>query len=375
MIKRLLVLNGLAAVFAVINHAVVWELTAMFWWTDRYLPAGSASDQLNSLRFFTVGLIDQLVFFAPFAFLFISGYFIAIATGRTQKTIPWRLVFQRVKFLLIPYLLWSVVLILWSSTLYVLDISGGKSFTPWEIARMLLTGGASPPYYYVILIIQLYLLSPFLVPLARDRWKSLLAVTALLQGITLLAFYGAIFEVPLGALEPVSVVLRYWHLIGYLFWFALGMVIGFHLPEFRQSLYRNRWFYFTGMVVFLVVGFLEWSAIRHLSGREWSSPQVTFFNRLFVLFLLLSFVAFENFSIPFSSLFSNLGPKSYGIYLVHAIPMEVTARLVYHVVPMILAYQIIFLPVLIVASIGGTVLLMALVYRSFLSPYHKYIFG
>ncbi len=126
MIKRLLILNGLAAVFAVINHAVVWELTAMFWWTDRYLPAGSAATQLQSLRFFTAGLVDQLVFFAVFAFLFISGFFIAIATGRTQKTIPWRLVFQRVKFLIIPYILWSVILILLSVALQVLNIAGGK---------------------------------------------------------------------------------------------------------------------------------------------------------------------------------------------------------------------------------------------------------
>jgi peptidoglycan/LPS O-acetylase OafA/YrhL len=375
-IKRLLVLNGLAAVCAVINHAVVWELTAMFWWADRYLPGGSAATQLHSLRFFTAGLVDQLVFFAVFAFLFISGFFIPIATGRTQKTIPWRLVFQRVKFLIIPYILWSVILILMSVALQVLNIAGGKSYTPWEIIKILLTGGASPPYYYVILIVQLYLISPFLVPLARERWKLLLVVTGLLQAITLVAFYGAIFEVSLGALEPVSIVLRYWHLIGYTFWFALGMVIGFHLQDFRSSLYSKRWYFLAGTVVCFVVGFLEWGAIRQLSGREWSSPQVTFFNRLFVLFLLLSFVAFENYSIPFSSLFSGLGPKSYGIYLVHAIPMEMTARLVYHVAPKILAYQIIFMPLLITASIGLTVALMALVdLLPSIRPYHKYIFG
>jgi peptidoglycan/LPS O-acetylase OafA/YrhL len=375
MIKRLLVLNGLAAVFAVINHAVVWELTAMFWWTDRYQPTATTASQLQSLRFFTVGLIDQLVFFAPFAFLFISGFFIAIATGQVQKTIPWRPVLQRVKFLIIPYLLWSMILMLLSVALQMFNIAGGRTYTLWEVVKILLTGGASPPYYYVILIVQLYLLSPFLVPLARDRWKPLLVITGLLQIITLAAYYGAIFEVSLGAWEPVSIVLRYWHLIGYTFWFALGMVIGFHLHNFRPSLYKRRWLLFTSMVFFFVVGFLEWGAIRQLSGREWSSPQVTFLNRLFVLFLLLSFVAFDDYHIPFSSLFSKLGPKSYGIYLVHAIPMEVTARLVYHIAPKMLAYQIIFLPLLIISSIGVTVLLMAFVDWSFLRSYHKYIFG
>lgn len=340
----------------------------MFWWSDRYLPTGMVVDQYESWRFFTVGLINQFVFFAVFAFLFISGFFIPIATDRTQKTISWRLVLQRIKFLLIPYLLWTVVLL-------VLNLVQGKSYTPWEIVRIFLMGGVSPPYYYVILIAQLYLLSPFIVPLARNRWKPLLAVTGLLQIITLVAYYAAIFNISWGALEPVSIVLRYWHLIGYAFWFALGMVIGFHLQEIRSSLYNRRWFFLAAMLVSFVVGFLEWSAIRQLSGREWTSPQVTLFNRLFVLFLLLCFIAFDNFPIPFSSLFSKLGPKSYGIYLVHAIPMEMTARLVYHIAPALLAYQIIFIPLLLVASIGVTIVLMSLVDRSFFRPYHKYIFG
>jgi peptidoglycan/LPS O-acetylase OafA/YrhL len=369
MIRRLLILNGLAAVCAVINHAVVWELTAMFWWTDRYLPAGSPSyDPFESWRFFTVGLIDQLVFFAVFAFLFISGFFIAVATGRHQKNVPWRMILQRIKFLIIPYLLWSVVVL-------ALNVAQGRSYTAVELARILILGGASPPYYYVTLLVQLYILSPLLVPLARERWKLLLVVTGLLQLCALAAHYAGLFKIDTGGLEPVLNILRDWHLIGYAFWFVLGMVIGFHLQDFRPSLVRWRWFLLSGMVLTFVAGFLEWGAIRQLSGREWSSPQVLFFNRLFVLFLLLSFVAFEKFPIPFSSFFSKLGPKSYGIYLVHVIPLELTARLLYHLAPGVLAYQVLFLPILILAGVGVPLILMELVNRSFMRPYYKYIFG
>jgi peptidoglycan/LPS O-acetylase OafA/YrhL len=368
MIKRLLILNGLAAVCAVINHAVVWELTAMFWWTDRYLPAGTSVNQYESWRFFTVGLIDQLVFFGIFAFLFVSGFFIAVATGRAQKTLPWRVVLQRVKFLIIPYLIWTGVIL-------ALNLAQGQSYTLAELVKIILLGGASPPYYYVILLVQLYILSPLLVPLARGRWVLLLVVTGLLQLMTLAAYYAGTFKIELGMLEPVVKVLQNWHLIGYAFWFVLGMVIGFHLQEIRPSLVRRRWLYFGGMVFTFVLGFLEWSLIRQLSGREWSSPQVLFFNRLFVLFLLLSFVAFESFPIPFSSFFSKLGPKSYGIYLVHVIPLELTARLIYHIAPVLLAYQIVFLPLLVLAGVSIPVLMMEVVNRSFFRRYYKYIFG
>ena len=370
MIKRLLWLNGLAAVCAVINHAVVWELTAMFWWTDRFMPAGAFNmqAQFESWRFFSVRLIDQLVFFAVFAFLFISGYFISIAAGRQQKTIPWMLVLQRVKFLLIPYLLWTAVIL-------ALNMVQGRSYTLGELVKTVLLGGASPPYYYVILAVQLYILSPLLVPLAREHWKALLAVTGLLQLISLAAYYIGLFHVDQGVFEPLLNLLRDWHLVGYAFWFVLGTVVGFHLRNFRDTLARQRWFLLIGTLLTFLVGFLEWGLIRQLSGREWISPQVIFFNRIFVLFLLLMYVAFDQAPIPLSSLFGKLGPKSYGIYLVHVIPLELTARLMYHFTPALLAYQAIYMPLLVLAGVGVPVIMMEVINRSFIRRYYKYIFG
>lgn len=369
MIKRLLILNGLAAVGAVVNHAVVWELTAIFYWADRYLPPGNlTSAQLESWRLLSVSLIDQLVIFAVFAFLFISGYFIAVATGREQRSISWKLVLHRIKFLIVPYLIWSGVIL-------IFNLLQGRTYTLLELIKIILLGGATPPYYYVILLVQLYILSPLLVPLARVHWRMLLAVTGLLQGLTLAAYYAGIFKMDLGSLEPVMVGLRDWHLIGYAFWFVLGMVIGFHLQSFRPILVRWKWYLLSGMVLFFLVGFIEWNLIRQLSGRDWISPQTILFNRVYILFLLLSFVAFENFPIPFSALFSKLGPKSYGIYLVHVIPLELAARSLYHIAPALLAYQFIFIPLLTLAGVTVPVVLMEIMNRSFIRKYYKYVFG
>jgi len=368
-IKRLLALNGLAAVFAVINHAVVWELTVMFWWTDRYLPAGTVDYvPQESWRFFTVGLIDQVVFIAVFIFLFISGFFNAVAAGREQRSVPWKLVFHRVKYLLVPYLIWTLAVL-------AINLVQGRTQTPWELVKTILLGGASPQYYYVILLVQLYLLSPLLVPFARERWKMLLAITGLLQLLSLAAHYAAILNFDLGRLEMAATILRDWHLLGYAFWFFLGTVIGFHLQEICLRLYRWRWLLVAGMLVTFVIGFLEWGAVRDLSGREWISPQVIFFNRVFVLFALLSFVALDNLRMPFSNTLSKLGQKSYGIYLIHVVPLEITARLVYHIAPQLLAYQFIMMPLLVLAGISIPVVMMEVANRSRFRRYYKYVFG
>jgi peptidoglycan/LPS O-acetylase OafA/YrhL len=370
MIRRLLIFNGLAIVCAVTNHALVWELTAMSWWADRYLPPDILLNHapLESWRFFMVKLIQQIVFFAVFVFLFISGYFEAIAAGRQQKTVPWKLVLRRVKFLIIPYLVWTAVIL-------VLNVLQGQSYTAWEIVKIILLGGASPPYYYVILLIQLYLLSPLLVPFARNRWRVLLLITGILQLFVLAAHYAAILGIEPAGLEPLANILRAWQLIGYAFWFFLGTTIGFHLREFSARIARWRWFILFGMIVAFIIGFIEWNMLMQLSSREWISPQVLFFNRVFVLLVLLAFIAFDNWVLPFPRLFNRLGPKSYGIYLIHVIVLEATARLVYHVAPGLLAFQFLFLPVLVVVGVGVPVFMMEVFDHAALRKYYKYIFG
>lgn len=369
MVRRLLFLNGFAVVCAVINHAIVWDLTAMFWWADRFLPPGTVDyAPLKSWRFFSTTLIDQLVFFAVFVFLFISGYFIAVAAGRQQRSIPWVLVLQRIKFLIVPYLLWTVVIL-------ALNILQGQTYTAWDLVKVFLLGGVSPPYYYVIVLVQLYILSPLLVPLARERWKALLLVTGLLQLLALGAYYAALFDYDLGALEPAAKILRDWQMLSYAFWFFLGTVIGFNLQSFSARLIRWRWFLFIGLLASFALGFSEYTLVRLLANREWISPQVTFFNRSFVFFILMTFLAFENMPMLFFSSLSKLGARSYGIYLIQVIPMELTAKLVYHVAPQLMAYQFLWLTLLVVMGIGVPVIMMEIINRSAFRRYYKYLFG
>ena len=68
---------------------------------------------------------------------------------------------------------------------------------------MYLTGSVSPAYYYVPLLIQLYLLAPFLIPIARKKPVTLLVVTGLIQLAVMLSYYPLL----LGAQNPQLIAL------------------------------------------------------------------------------------------------------------------------------------------------------------------------
>ena len=370
MVKRLLLLNGLAVLCAVVHHAVGWDVTAMFFWTDRYLPVTVPNlDQMWGLRYIFLRFIDQFTLPGLPAFLIVSGYFIAVATGSRLSGLSWKMVFQRVKTLVIPYLIWSFVLI-------AFNLVQGVRYSGVDIAYTLLTGSIAPPYYYVPLLIQLYLLAPFMVHLARNHWKLLLGFAAFIQLPVTYAHYALVLKLDQGAWEPVLAVLRDWHLLGYAVWFVLGMVIGFHLEAFKGFLQRARPVLLAGLVLTFIASLAEWVLLERASAEIWLSSQIAILAKLFVLFVLLAFFAFNRLSYPTPAQLAQLGAKSFGIYLIHSLFLELTARGVYHVAPWLLAYQLPFLALLVAAGVAFPLALMWGVNRvSVLRPYYGYLFG
>ncbi len=218
MIRRLLLLNGLAAIGAVLYHASGWGFTAMFWWTDQYLPVTVPDfSQMGGIAYFGLRLVEQLIIFSIPAFLFVSGFFIAFATGRDQKTMSWKLVGVRIKNLAIPYLVWTTAIILFSSI-------QGQPYTAIDIMREIAFGKAAPPYYFVPLIIQLYLLSPFLVRMARNQAGSLLVAAAIIQLTVQTLKYLALLDPAYLSSDVLRTLTASWFFPGHIFWFVLGIV-------------------------------------------------------------------------------------------------------------------------------------------------------
>ncbi len=367
--KRLLLINGIATLGAVLHHAITWALTAMIWWADRYRPVTVPSlDQLGSPNYWLLRVIDQVSIFGVLAFLFISGFFVAFGTASTKGSIGWVTVAARIKHLAVPYLFWSFLIIL-------ARLLEGKRYKVADLFWLLLTGGISPPFYYVPLVATLYLLSPVLVPWARDKWKLALAVTAGLQVLTLGLRYAFMLKIELPGWNSFLPFVRNSNLLDLSFWFVWGVVTGFHLLEVKSFLVRKKGWLLAGLAVTFAMGLIEGEVLRQLTGRHWVSAQVIFSSRSFCFFLL-SLLLFQDFTCPFERFLREIGSRSYGIYLAHMPVLEYSARSVYHLSPFILSFPVVlFLPALVSLGLCIPLLLMAAINQSLGHRSYRYLFG
>lgn len=115
-------------------------------------------------------LIRQLVSVAVFMFVFLAGHFVNV--DRVEDW-PGSFIRRRIWRLGCPYLFWSVLITAIFSPSYFLSPA-------WFIWRSLLLGYGVTIGYYVIALVQLVLLTPFLVRCMRRNVMATLAVTGML---------------------------------------------------------------------------------------------------------------------------------------------------------------------------------------------------
>jgi surface polysaccharide O-acyltransferase-like enzyme len=370
MTKKLLYLNGVAAFIVVVNHAIAWGYNALFFWTDQYLPVSVPNfSQMNSLNYYALRLIEQLITFGIPTFLLVSGFFAAFATRKGKNSPGWKFLGSRIRLLVIPYLVWSVVMMG-----YFIFLEG-RQYSAVEILRNLLVGQTTDAYYFIPLLVQMYLLTPLIVRLARDHWKWLLAGAALLQILVELLRYPIILGIQVPAQPIVALLTRGWFFPGTFFWFAGGMVLGFHTEMVRSFLHRYRWVFLAAACILLVAGMVEWELLLRYSGQGWIAPKVTLIDVFYSLSFLGTFIGFDFVRLPLAKQAKELAGKSFGVYLSHTLVLIGVSRLVYHFLPALLPIQIIFQPLLYVTGLGIPLILMELTQRTPLKRAYAYVFG
>jgi probable poly-beta-1,6-N-acetyl-D-glucosamine export protein len=367
--SRLLYLNGLAALGAVMNHASGWGFTAMFWWTNRYRSVDVPNfDELGSAAYYTLRGVEQAIVYSIPAFLFVSGFFVAFASGRDRSGPSPRVLWSRIKGLLVPYLIWSTVLL-------VIEAGQTGVYDPLRYLERLATGRIVEPYYYIPLLVQLLLMSPLIVWGVRFHWKATLTIAILIRAAVTLARY----PVSLGWEFPATTWI-YLHTPGWFFprgmpWFVLGVFGGIHLDTFKGWLRRLR-----PALPWLALGlgavaFVEWEAIFRLSGRAWIPPRITMMDALYAGAAVLAYLAYDTLHLPLARHISELGARSFGVYLLHAPVQEFVSRTTYHVAPGLLAHQLPFQLLLIASGLAVPIAAMKLVNRTPAKKYYTYLFG
>ncbi|MHB8134442.1 MAG: acyltransferase family protein [Anaerolineaceae bacterium] len=368
MIKKLLALNGIAIIGAVLYHAAGWGFISMFWWTDRFLPVTVPNFSLKgSFSYFGLRFIEQIIIIAIPAFLFVSGYFIVFASGK-ESAPKWKWIFTRIKYLVIPYLIWSTILI-------CMNVFFGESYQPGQIVNMILTGKAIEAFYFIPLIIQLYLLSPILTRAVKAKPFLMLSISFILMILVHLGQYASMLGISYIGKSFLSLFTHAWLFPGNLFWFVFGIYIGFFYASIQEKLVRFRLLFLTISLVLIPVGIWEWEKLLALSGRDWYPSRESIVDNLFSIFFLLTFITYSLGPIIKLKWLNYLGSKSFGIYLSHTLFLTLIAKIIYNLIPQILKYQIIFQPILIFGAIIGPVLLIEILKRSPLRKIYGYVFG
>ena len=371
MVRRLLYLNGLAILFVILFHTTGWGLTAMFAWTPRYLSVNEpVFYQTGSLPYYWIRFAEQVIAVAVPAFLFVSGYFIAFTTGH-RSNLAWTQIWGRIKALLIPYAIWSVLI--WVSSFVLL----GEVVSPLGYVTNFLIGSTEITYYYVPLLIQYFALSPLIIPLARNKWVPLLIVTGMFQfvyqiGIMMELLYG--YDNIPGWAGWLAYMPK-WLFLARLFWFVLGVVVGFHITQFKQFLDRFKWIFLVITIACLPLGMLEWEAMFRFSGRDYLNMRETILDSIYSLSFIFTLLAFTNSSLPWNKQVSDLGVKSFGIYLTHYTAQTYVAKAIYWLAPWMLGIQILFQPIIMFVGVAAPLLLMYIVEKTFLRKYYSYLFG
>jgi surface polysaccharide O-acyltransferase-like enzyme len=368
MIKKLLALNGIAIIGAVMYHAAGWGFVAMFWWTDRFRDVSVPNfDLFGSFSYFGLRVIEQLIIIAIPAFLFVSGYFIAFACGK-ESAPKWKWIFTRIKYLVIPYLIWSAVMIVMNTVL-------GERYQLAEIANMILTGKAAEPFYFIPLIIQLYLLSPFLTRMIKTRPYLLLSISFVLMILVHLGQYASMLNISYPGKPIFSEFTPAWLFPMNLFWFVFGITIGFSYTSIQKKIFQYRKIFLGLCLALIPVGIWEWERLLAISGRDWYPSRESVVDTIFSLFFLLAYIAYPMSAVVKQKWLNYLGSKSFGIYLAHTLFLTLAAKAVYNLIPQILGYQLAFQAILISAGLLGPIILIEIVKKTPLKNFIGYVFG
>lgn len=247
--------------------------------------------------FFNTYLISLFMTSVP-AFIFLSGYLTNPDKGDWAETCRHRIV-----KVLVPYVVWTVI--------YTL-----RSHGTWlKLADNLVLARACAPMYFVLVYIQLMLITPWLMKIARSKYKWVVWTIA---PAYLLLLYGLELAFGIVIPKPVALVMRVL-VIAYIPYYYLGLLLGNNLLRVRT---RTIYLVVAAMVLQLLC-IAENFAIGHFGLQSYcSTPQLSSIPlNLTISLLAHRYITSQREAKPMK-LIVTIGDLSFGIYLTHIFFMQ-----------------------------------------------------
>lgn len=340
----------------VLHHAIDLARLAM---------SNAGHPPLQGPATYVVTFFYQLGIFAVPLFLFVSGAFMAYAARGNPPTLGWKVVGNGLRRMIWPYVIWSLLF-------YVLVyFHYDESATLLGYAKHLLTGY---PFHFIPLLIFFYVLSPVLV-----WFSNRFGLKGSILLLVLLAVYQVILlnlQVPrtLGVRFPDWLQILYLPVLGgtlaqWAIYFPLGLFYSLHARRINPVLQRGRYLLGALILIFFGIGYLY--EMRLVQGPV--LPLAIFFASLP---LMLSTPLLPRNKIPRVKEFELIGKRSYGLYLMHLIAIDLTLVLLEWLLPGFIGYPLLLMPLLFVVGVGLPMWIMEKAARwKGIRPLYPYIFG
>jgi hypothetical protein len=342
-------LRGLAILLVVLNHSI--DMTSKSAHSQGIDITATWEQVLLS---FLSGL--GAIFAVPI-FLYLSGAFFAYATSRGNLKSNYKVVWNNVKHVAIPYLIWSIIFYI---EIYFLH---DEHFTLREYVKHLIVGY---PYNFVPLLIFYYLISPLLIRLIRHLGWGVIFLIGLYQLMLLNVVYLGIlgFQFPswVGIIAPrvLSSTLAEWAIF-----FPLGLIYVMKITSQTAFIEKTKWVW-TGLTVILyALALLDVLELIHLPLARFIAP---------VTFMLLASI-FKRNAIPYVRQLEALGKNAYGLYLMNLLVLDILLVFVASFIPGVLAYYLLLMPLVFFLALMIPLWIINS-FERFRSPaLQRYIFG
>jgi hypothetical protein len=353
MMKRALLLNGIAIVGVLLSHSMYWAYTAL-------------AGQTGTPMYYVWLTLQQLPVFAVPVFIFVSGFFFAFTLRGHIRPDP-KVLATRVISLIVPYLIWSLAIIGGKM------VAGQAQSLDTHLVELISTG-VHGPYYFVPLLIQLYSLAYVVSPaVVTYPWKLLLLSALVQWGVIVIWYLELVFAVP--ALDFLVRVTPYWVCLRYVSFFIFGFIVYLKRADMKRFVQRHH--VMLGITTLgLALGAIVGPEILYRThGVNWRNSTLTLSGNFYATVFILWFLSIRELPAGLSRQIQCLAGSSYGLFLAHGPIMGAGARVLRYIVPRVLTQPLVFGGIVFVLSLGGSLFLMEVLRRTRLRGVYRLVFG
>lgn len=273
--------------------------------------------------------LNQFFRFGTPIFMIVSGFVLFYNYRTPEEFNPTKFYKKKATFLIIPYLLWSVGYLVFTSFVYNNPIASNGF---WGVVKNILLGNAFPHLYFIFLIVQFYIIFPLLI---RYLSKSMInrpfkvsACIAIFQAAILI--YEFYFRKPtsIGIINFINIY--YWKsFLGWFFYFITGGIIAYNYEKFVEFIEKRIRLllpvYILSLVLFLGEVYLN---IYISQGRDYFERYGSI-RPMNMLYGVMTFVVLiwltrkiKDKDNSLVKLIKSFGTYSLGVYFAHPMVLE-----------------------------------------------------